>query len=85
MKNKDNLQNKMIVFVISLILTGLILLSFFLDDSMQWNTYKIYSCIVVNLWIFFVVPALRNSYLLNKDKSLYENWLKRRVNKQSTG
>lgn len=72
MKKNDYPKNKIIIFIISLLLTGLVVFFFFLDNSLQWNAYKIFSCIVVNLWIFFVIPAFRGSYLQNKDKSIYE-------------
>ena len=72
MTESDNLKNKMIVLTISLILVGVVVLLFCLDNSLEWNIYKISSCIIVNLWVFFTIPALRISYLLNKDKSLGE-------------
>jgi hypothetical protein len=69
----DTLVNKIAVLIISLILTEISILWYFLDKSMAWNFEKIGSCVFVNLWIFFIVPALRNSYLLNKDKNP-EEW-----------
>lgn len=71
----DTFRNKILIFVISIILIGILVLLYFLDDSLEWNAYKIYSCIIVNLWLFFVIPAVKNSYLLNKDKSLSEWFL----------
>lgn len=72
MKQTDSTKNKIFFLIISLALTGLVVLLYFMDNSLGWNGIKIGSCILVNLWVFFVVPAFRNSYLKNKDKSIAE-------------
>ncbi|MDR1939300.1 MAG: hypothetical protein LBQ40_00700 [Clostridiales bacterium] len=71
----DRRENKIFILIVSSILTGTLILLYFLDDSSGWSFYKICSCIIINLWAFFIIPALRGSYLLNKDKSLVE-WFK---------
>jgi hypothetical protein len=72
MKKCDKRENKIYILIVSSILTGILILLFFLDDSLEWNSFKIYSCIIVSLWVFFIIPAVRDSYLLNKGKSLSE-------------
>ena len=75
MKKGDRGKTKLYIFLASLLLTLVSILLFFLDNSLGWNVEKIVSCVVVNLWIFFVIPAIRNSYLVNEGKSLGE-WFK---------
>lgn len=75
MENSDNYKNKILVFIGSLILVGGSTLLFFLDKSLEWGFEKICSCVFVNLWLFFIIPALRNTYLLNRGKSM-EEWFK---------
>lgn len=75
MKRCDNAINKITIFVISLLLTSIVVLLYFLDQSLGWGFEKICSCIIVSLWIFFIAPSLRNSYILNKDKSI-EEWFR---------
>ncbi|MDR2202161.1 MAG: hypothetical protein LBP26_05300 [Clostridiales bacterium] len=72
MKRRDNLKNKAIVLIASSLLTGILVLPYFLDNSPEWNYFKIYSCVIVNLRLFFMIPSVRNSYLLNEGKSLDE-------------
>ena len=72
---KDVVKTKLLILVLSVITTSIVILLFFLDTSLEWNAYKIASCVVVNLWIFFIIPAIRNSYLLNKGKPL-EEWFR---------
>ena len=75
MKKCDSGKTKFLVFVISTAITAVAVLLYFLDTSLEWNAYKILSCVVINLWIFFLLPALRNSYLQNEHKTPVE-WFK---------
>ena len=68
----DKPKNRIMILIASSILTGVLILLFFLDNSLEWNSLKILSCIIVSLWFFFIAPTIRNSYLLNKEKSLNE-------------
>ncbi len=72
---KDKIKIKLLVALLSVGITSIAIMLFFLDDSLEWNAYKIVSCIIVGLWVFFIIPAIRNSYLLNEGKSL-EEWFK---------
>ena len=72
---KDKAKIKLLILLLSVIITSIVILLYFLDTSLEWNSYKIVSCVVINIWIFFMIPAIRNSYMLNKDKSL-EEWFK---------
>ena len=71
----DTVRIKLIVLLLSAILVGISVLLFFIDHSLSWTTEKIVSCVIVNVWLFFIIPALRNSYNLNRGKS-YAEWFK---------
>ena len=71
----DTVRMKLIVLLLSTILLGISVSLFFIDRSLSWTAEKIVSCVIVNVWLFFMIPALRNSYNLNRGKS-YEEWFK---------
>ena len=71
----DTVRIKLIILLLSAILTGISVFLFFIDKSLSWTTEKIISCVIVNLWLYFIIPALRNSYNLNRGKS-YKEWFK---------
>lgn len=71
----DTVRIKLIILLLSAILIGISVFLFFIDQSLSWTTEKIISCVIVNVWLFFIIPALRNSYNLNRGKS-YEEWFK---------
>ncbi len=71
----DKVKNKLLIALLSIIITAIAVGLFFIDESLPWNLYKVVSCTIVGLWMFFIIPALRKSYLLNADKSLAE-WFK---------
>lgn len=75
MDNKDKLNFKLTLLLISCLITALIVLTYFLDKSLLWNAEKVFSCVFVSIWAFFIIPALRKAYLDNKDKS-FEDWFK---------
>lgn len=60
-------RNKPFIFVISVVLTAFIILLFFIDDSLEWNVYKIISFVIVSVWCFFIIPSFRFIYLKYKD------------------
>lgn len=64
---KDTLKSKILIFVISLLLVGIMVLLYFLDDSELWNWHKITSCIIINIWLFFILPSFRNAYLIKRE------------------
>lgn len=55
----DNLKTKLIILIASFALNGVMILLYFLDQSLEWNTFKIISCIVANLYLFFIIPSMR--------------------------
>lgn len=55
----DNIKTKIIILIASIALNGVMTLLYFFDQSLEWNTLKITSCIVVNLYLFFIIPSLR--------------------------
>lgn len=69
----DTVRTKLIVLLLSAILIGISVSLFFIDQSLSWTAEKIISCVIVNVWLFFMIPALRNSYNLNRGKS-YGEW-----------
>ena len=71
----DRVRMKLIVLLLSTILIGISVFLFFIDQSLSWTTEKIISCVIVNVWLFFIIPALRNSYNLNRGKS-YAEWFR---------
>ena len=71
----DTAKIKLLVLFLSAILAGISVLLFFIDRSLPWTNGKIISCVIVNIWLFFMIPALRNSYNLNRGKS-YGEWFK---------
>lgn len=75
MERSEKTKIKLMFLFVSSIITSIVIILYFIDDSFVWNIYKTASCIIIALWIFFILPAIRNSYLLNKDKSLDE-WFK---------
>lgn len=75
MNKSDCFKTKMSIMITSLLIVLITILLFFMDKSLEWGVEKIVICTVVNIWIFFIIPALRQSYLLNQDKG-YAEWLK---------
>lgn len=72
MNRNDNLKTKTLIFLASIALSGFIVLLYFLDNSLSWGLEKIISCIIVNIWMLFIFPSIRNSLLQNKGKSFQE-------------
>ena len=64
---QDTLKNKILILVISLLLVGVMILLYFIDDSESWTKYKINSCIAVNIWLFFILPSFREVYLIKRE------------------
>ncbi len=55
---KHQIKYKIITFVISFILVAVLILLFFLDISLEWGFEKILSCVVCDIWIFFLPPSV---------------------------
>ncbi len=55
----DNIKTKIIILIASVALNGVMMLLYFLDQSLEWNSLKIISCIIVNLYLFFIIPSMR--------------------------
>lgn len=75
MVRKDSIRIKLNILMISILIVVFVVILFYLDESLNWGTEKIISCIAISIWSFFVIPALRQSYLTNRDKDLAE-WFK---------
>jgi hypothetical protein len=65
----DRVKIKVFCYLISLILTGVIVFLYFLANSIHWESEEVISCIILSTWVFFLLPSFRYSYLKNKDKS----------------
>lgn len=72
---KDKLKTKIAIMTISLLLVLLVIGLYCLDTSMSWNGYKIGSCVIISLWLFFILPSLRGFYLEHKNEDM-EYWCK---------
>ena len=70
----DRVKIKIFIFFLSTVLVGVCIFLFFLDRSLIWGEEKIFSCVFVNIWLFFMSPSIRYTYLKNRDKTLLE-WL----------
>ena len=68
MSSKKNTQ-KIVVFITSILQVAVVTLLYFLDDSMEWDELKIISCIIVDWWIFFIIPAFAYIFLKLKNMS----------------
>lgn len=68
----DGLKIKLLILFISVIIVGFCIILYFADTSLAWGLDKILSCVLVNFWLFFMVPSLRSSYLRNRNKSAAE-------------
>jgi len=68
MENNDSLKKKLIYESISLFLTALVILLFFLDHN-PWDVYKIIFCIVISILMVFIIPSYRFLYLYLHDAS----------------
>ena len=75
----DSIKIKINITLISLCLVGSCIFLYFLDDSQEWNSVKIISLIIVNVWIFFTPATFRYLYMLNKDKKLNDWFYGRRM------
>lgn len=84
MKSHDRVKIKLLIALLSVSITLIVIFLFFIDKSLSWNAYKIVSCIIVSLWIFFLIPAIRNAYLINKGNSL-EEWFRMGFNFGASG
>ncbi len=69
MKN-DTIRTKIIILLISVMLVVVEVELFMLDASLGWGAIKLISCVIVGLWIVFLVPALRYFYLEHKDEDM---------------
>lgn len=49
-----NFKVKYITTLISIIVLGILLVFYFLDNSLEWGPYKIVSCIFVCIWGMFI-------------------------------
>lgn len=68
--NNDNINRQIIILCVSMILVAVVVVLYFADKSFEWANVKIVSCIIASLWIFFIVPALRQSYIENETDDL---------------
>jgi hypothetical protein len=75
MENFDKLKTKLIILIASIVLVALVVVAYFLDKSLEWGVPKISSCVLINLWVFFLTPSIRRAWLINKDKPM-EEWFK---------
>lgn len=66
-------HKKLIIFIVSLLLVAFITLMFFLDTSLEWNAIKILSCVVVDIWSFFVIASFRYIYLKYKNMTIQQS------------
>lgn len=66
----DGPRTKVGFALFSSALVLLVILLYYLDTSLAWGATKISSCVIVNLWVFFAAPALRQGYLDNRHQSL---------------
>lgn len=73
--NDDSIKIKALILIGSTLLASIGIALYFLDTSMAWSGAKTFSCIIINLWVFFMPAALRGSYCLNKDRTLAEWFL----------
>ena len=55
----ETLKMKIVILIYSIIFTAFITMLFFLDKSLEWNTLKITSCIIVDIWCFCIIPSFR--------------------------
>lgn len=69
----DNLKIKSIICFASTMLTAVVTTLFFLDTSLDWNTYKVISCIIVDIWIFSLIPSFRYGFFKLKTMSMKES------------
>ena len=59
----DKVFTKIKIFVLSILFTGVIILLYFLDKELEWNVFKIVSCVIVSVYAFFLVPTIK--YIIN--------------------
>ena len=59
----DSLITKIKVLIISILLTSVIILSYFIDQESSWEINKIISCIVSSIFTFFFSPMVK--YIIN--------------------
>ena len=61
MKNNDSLRKRIIYEIISLFITGLVIVLFFLVYN-PWDAYKIIFCVVISILMSFIIPSYRFLY-----------------------
>lgn len=49
---------KLIVTLIAVILLAIVILLYFIDNTMGWNIDKILSCIIISIWISFIPQTI---------------------------
>ena len=67
----EKLRTKIIVFIISLIVDGLLILLYILAPSWTWGPEEITSCILECLYMLLVVPAVRYFFIRLKRRDLF--------------
>lgn len=68
MVRKESRKAKGIVMLISVVLVAMVVALYFLDTSRGWDMLKIASCVIVNLWVAFIIPSLRLFWLENSER-----------------
>ncbi len=65
-----NFKVKYITTLISIIVLGLIVVLYFLDNSLEWGTNKIISCVLVSIWGMFVPQTITYYFFKIKNSDL---------------
>ena len=66
---RDDKQARVLVVLTSVLFAAIAALFYIVDWTLEWGLIKIVSFILVDIWLFFLPPAIRLSYLRNEGKT----------------
>lgn len=55
---KKQIKIKIMILIVSILVTCLCVSLYFLDRSLNWNFEKIISCVIISTWVFFIPPTI---------------------------
>ena len=73
MKIEDSFKTRIIYLIISLLITSLVVLLFFIGNN-PWDIYKIIFCIVISILMILSIPSYRYCILYIKHSSFLDGF-----------
>ena len=66
--SNDSIITRIKILIMSFLLTGIIILLYFLNKELEWSAFKIVSCVIASVYAFFLIPTIK--YIINWFRTL---------------